>query len=98
MKTLSLMMLFGLVMSYSSCSSYVPCSCHYKCEAINNCQYGVVKDTCGCCEICAKGVGEACGGLRNIHGICAGNLECIYPPSLSNTERLVKGGFCTGYE
>ncbi|KAM3611302.1 uncharacterized protein V6R79_016224 [Siganus canaliculatus] len=39
----------------------------------HGCFYGLVKDACGCCAVCAVGEGEACGeGLRT----CGDGLRC----------------------
>jgi len=46
----------------------------------------LVKDACGCCDVCARTEGEECGGLWNIAGICADGLTCVNPdhgPSIS---------------
>ena len=49
------------------------------CEPFNAsaCAYGVVKDECNCCDTCAKGPGEACGGAFGGDGYCAEGYECI---------------------
>merc|ERR1719516_807504 len=36
-----------------------------------------VLDPCGCCEECAKGEGDECGGLFGLYGTCADDLECV---------------------
>ncbi|XP_023239027.1 single insulin-like growth factor-binding domain protein-2 [Centruroides sculpturatus] len=41
---------------------------------------GVTKYGCKCCKVCAQGIGQECGGLYNIAGICGRNLVCIRPP------------------
>ncbi|XP_067120366.1 single insulin-like growth factor-binding domain protein-2 isoform X3 [Centruroides vittatus] len=38
---------------------------------------GVTKYGCACCKICAKGLGDRCGGPFNIAGICGRDLECV---------------------
>ena len=38
---------------------------------------GVVRDVCGCCDVCARGEGESCGGLFHNHGKCGNNLNCV---------------------
>ena len=34
-------------------------------------------DPCGCCEICAKGEDEICGGPSGTSGHCAKGLNCL---------------------
>ncbi|XP_010875203.2 serine protease HTRA1 [Esox lucius] len=43
----------------------------------SRCYYGVVKDSCGCCAVCASGEGDLCGerGL----GVCGDGMSCAYP-------------------
>ena len=38
---------------------------------------GTVKDACGCCDVCARGEGESCGGLFYNHGKCGNGLNCV---------------------
>ena len=49
------------------------------CEPLNGsaCAYGVLKDECYCCDACAKGPGESCGGPQGGDGYCAEGYECI---------------------
>ncbi|XP_023241814.1 venom protein 302-like [Centruroides sculpturatus] len=60
----------------------VPCSeidCVDKTE--EDCpSVGVTMYVCGCCKVCAEGIGQECGGLYNLSGICGRNLECVKPP------------------
>ncbi|MBN3316468.1 HTRA1 protease, partial [Atractosteus spatula] len=44
----------------------------------DSCFYGEVKDDCGCCDICAAGEGDLCGG-RGL-GTCGEGMVCVYPP------------------
>lgn len=52
-----------------------------------SCYYGVVRDSCGCCSVCATGEGDLCGE----HGdrACGEGLVCNYP---SEKRRL--HGYC----
>lgn len=43
----------------------------------SRCYYGVVKDSCGCCTVCASGEGDICGE-RGI-GLCGEGMTCEYP-------------------
>ncbi|KAK3748835.1 hypothetical protein QZH41_011160, partial [Actinostola sp. cb2023] len=38
---------------------------------------GVVKDPCNCCDVCAKQVGQKCGGPWNLAGRCDKGLSCV---------------------
>lgn len=38
---------------------------------------GQVLDICHCCKVCAKDVGEKCGGIYGIYGKCAEHLTCL---------------------
>ena len=42
------------------------------------CRGGKVLDICGCCMICAKVEGEACGGQWRNQGRCDTHLACVY--------------------
>nr|CAY61895.1 hypothetical protein [Tityus discrepans] len=44
-----------------------------------DCPAGVVTDYRKCCNICAKGLNERCGGIRNISGKCGNGLVCNVP-------------------
>uniref|UniRef100_A0A0C9RPA6 TSA: Tityus bahiensis Tbah02317 mRNA sequence n=1 Tax=Tityus bahiensis TaxID=50343 RepID=A0A0C9RPA6_TITBA len=43
-------------------------------------EVGVTKYGCKCCKVCAQNIGESCGGVYNVSGICGRNLECVKPP------------------
>uniref|UniRef100_UPI00398F7504 serine protease HTRA1-like isoform X1 n=2 Tax=Pristiophorus japonicus TaxID=55135 RepID=UPI00398F7504 len=45
-----------------------------------SCSQGQVKDSCGCCSLCAAAEGESCGGREDMHGICAEGWQCTYSP------------------
>ena len=44
--------------------------------AREKCAHGVVKDVCGCCDVCAQGEGEVCGGIYYDH-TCSAGTKCI---------------------
>ncbi|XP_064209981.1 serine protease HTRA1 [Anguilla rostrata] len=48
------------------------------CPASESCYYGVVKDNCGCCVICASGEGDICG--EHGTGTCGEGMVCDYAP------------------
>ncbi|XP_037790982.1 single insulin-like growth factor-binding domain protein-2 [Penaeus monodon] len=61
--------------------SCVPCA-QTTCEKrsmVKYCSFGFVLDMCGCCFVCGKGPGAACGGQWAWHGRCGRGLECRYP-------------------
>ncbi|CAH1257331.1 FCGBP [Branchiostoma lanceolatum] len=55
-----------------SCS---PCEDH-ECSKPPPCKGDIVKDACGCCDVCAKVEGERCGGPWKISGVCSSGLFC----------------------
>lgn len=54
------------------------------------CSSGTLLDACGCCELCASGVGEPCGGRGPSAKRCASGLECVK----SNKDKKSKSGVC----
>lgn len=64
--------LVALAKSMPSCPNCLEVHCHPE----EDCAHGATKDECGCCDVCAKGLGEECGGYRNHGGTCAENLIC----------------------
>ncbi|XP_067132099.1 venom protein 302-like [Centruroides vittatus] len=49
------------------------------CQPHGRCRAGVVKDICNCCDVCAKTLGEECGGPDDIYGKCASWMVCARP-------------------
>ncbi|XP_067143785.1 venom protein 302-like [Centruroides vittatus] len=45
-----------------------------------DCPVGISFDSCGCCQRCARNVGEKCGGPWKVHGKCGNGLVCVKPP------------------
>lgn len=70
-------LLFSCLMGLGSCLSCPgwPCNPAEHCTGIDlsNCRYGVVKDTCHCCDVCGLGPGETCG----LEGRCGAGMECV---------------------
>lgn len=54
------------------------------------CSSGTLLDACGCCELCASGVGEPCGGRGLSAKRCASGLECVK----SDKDKKSKSGVC----
>eukprot|EP00092_Neocalanus_flemingeri_P036105 GFUD01039309.1.p1 GENE.GFUD01039309.1~~GFUD01039309.1.p1 ORF type:complete len:205 (+),score=38.83 GFUD01039309.1:57-671(+) len=54
----------------------------------------VTKDVCACCDVCAKAVGQQCGGPWGISGTCADDLFCelddFFPPDDFNASGICK--------
>merc|ERR1712179_134844 len=55
--------------------SCLPCH-EVDCGAPPICSYGTTGSVCGCCDVCAKGPGEICGGPWDTSGTCVEGLEC----------------------
>merc|ERR1711942_637126 len=52
--------------------------CHFCPPPPDYCSAGqTVLDVCGCCQGCAKGENEECGGLWGTDGTCADYLQCV---------------------
>ena len=61
-------------------SSSLSCGCDPEriCNIPTCCDSGyLIKDVCGCCFVCAKSEGEACGGEWGVAGICAKGMRCL---------------------
>jgi len=57
------------------------------------CTAGILEggDPCGCCDVCAKDIGEVCGGPWDITGICANWLTCLKDTSIPNFDFNAEG-------
>ncbi|XP_047475857.1 serine protease HTRA3-like [Penaeus chinensis] len=53
-----------------------PCNPN-RCPAIGQCHRGITWDVCNCCEVCAKGLDEECGGPWGAYGKCGYGLTCL---------------------
>jgi len=52
--------------------------CNYgQCPVVDRCLGGITWDPCGCCETCAKTLGEECGGPRDAYGQCGLGMSCL---------------------
>lgn len=56
----------------------------------DGCSSGTLLDACGCCELCASGVGEPCGGRGVSLKRCASGLECVK----NDKDKKSKSGVC----
>ncbi|XP_039267333.2 cysteine-rich motor neuron 1 protein-like isoform X1 [Styela clava] len=72
----SLFSIFLLIGFVSTCFglSCLPCEKAGCKSAV--CTTKIVKDACGCCDVCSKSIGEKCGGPWNISGLCDNGLKC----------------------
>merc|ERR1719412_828788 len=68
-------MLLGLVARVLSCSEV--CNKSNCGPEPTHCSYGIVKDACDCCSVCAQGPGEVCDGGALQLGTCGDRLKCI---------------------
>ncbi|KAM8860371.1 serine protease HTRA1A-like [Spinachia spinachia] len=63
-----------------------------------HCPAGQLLDACHCCQVCASGEGEACGGLGKLGDpVCAEGLECSVSAGVAYTitvRRRSKSGTC----
>ncbi|XP_068203510.1 venom protein 302-like [Palaemon carinicauda] len=72
-----------LVKSIDGLSCYCPedgSACLQRKLSRVECPFGIIKDHCDCCPVCAKGPGEVCGGPWDISGKCAQGLTCNPKP------------------
>ena len=71
-----LLLLAALVPGSAATSCQFPCDPASQCNGINtsNCEYGIVKDVCECCDVCGKPPGGYCGGG---FGKCGNGLVCV---------------------
>ncbi|TRY63697.1 hypothetical protein TCAL_00392 [Tigriopus californicus] len=47
-------------------------------DLVTSCASGqLLADGCGACLICARALGQSCGGSFNVLGVCAGGLSCM---------------------
>ncbi|KAK8733131.1 hypothetical protein OTU49_006775 [Cherax quadricarinatus] len=78
MNTFTLLCLLFLAVTRCSGLTCLPCQAETQCPDSNtlHCYYGIVKDVCNCCDVCAKGPGEKCGGEWDAQGKCADGLTC----------------------
>ncbi|KAM8848587.1 insulin-like growth factor-binding protein 7 [Synchiropus picturatus] len=61
------------------------------------CLAGSIRDSCGCCSVCAAAEGDACGGRRASARRCGPGLECVR----NDGDKKSKVGVCvckTNYE
>ncbi|CAL4171545.1 unnamed protein product [Meganyctiphanes norvegica] len=72
--------------------SCIPCS-EVDCGPTPTCSYEVTKSICGCCNVCAKGPGEECGGPWGLSGTCSLGLECQLDPNMPGSD-FNKDGIC----
>ena len=77
----------------SSQSLSCPKCSQNRCPILRNklCRAGVTRDPCLCCMVCAKGLGEVCGGESSRYGTCGAGLTC-YPKMLNRRGVCIRQG------
>ncbi|XP_060891628.1 IGFBP domain-containing protein [Labrus mixtus] len=58
------------------------------------CKGGVTTGVCGCCPVCARAEGEACGGTWDYLGKCDEGLVCFYQDSAADKADTERKGIC----
>ncbi|CAK9293388.1 unnamed protein product [Gordionus sp. m RMFG-2023] len=77
------LLLLGIIWSTTRYIEGLSCTCHQmegKCNSPppTNCKGDMVKDACGCCDVCAKVLNETCGGPWWVGGRCSKGLICKF--------------------
>ena len=92
---LLILTLFSLAIS--TCSAR-DCFCNQLvCDSdISNCSAGVTTDPCGCCHVCARGLGETCGGEGEVAGVCGAGLTCEIQAIPGDVISGLEKGICKG--
>lgn len=62
----------------------------------SNCSTGVTTDPCGCCQVCARGPGEPCGGEGEDAGVCGTGLTCEIQAKTGDVMNGRERGICKG--
>lgn len=62
------------------------------------CKGGVTTGVCGCCPVCARVEGEACGGAWDYLGKCDKGLVCAYQESDTDRPDRERRGVCEAGE
>lgn len=73
------LMATAMLLPLSSATS-CPTTCDFsRCPVLrlSECKAGRARDFCHCCFVCAKALGESCGGFDMIYGTCAKGLKCF---------------------
>lgn len=69
-----------------------------ECQKPNDCIAGIVKDSCGCCDVCGKAEYELCDhpqvNTPFKYGRCGDDLECRIRADLENVERVEAICYC----
>ena len=81
MNTLVLVaILFSVTFTTTQSLSCFPCNMlEDECIPVDqlDCKGGLAWGVCGCCQLCAKTIGEACGGPWGLDGTCDDGLTCV---------------------
>ncbi|GAA6096682.1 cysteine-rich motor neuron 1 protein-like isoform X1 [Tachysurus ichikawai] len=89
LKGLMISQFLVLLVVRNSLADCVPCALLNGCPELN-CLGEKVLGMCGCCYVCAKQLGESCGGLYGLIGTCDQGLRCVLPlQQIMLTQHLV---------
>ena len=89
--------LFSVTFTTAHSLSCLPCDmqkCTPEGKLLRKCKGGLVIGICRCCKVCAKIIGEECGGLFSIDGTCDVGLECITYDPETGLSSLDQKGIC----
>lgn len=67
-------------------------------KTVGECKNGWTTGFCGCCWVCARGIGERCGGMGSYLGECGEGLVCVPNQSNGGDGAGYKGDFIGGRE
>lgn len=97
LKGLMISQFLVLLVVRNSLADCVPCALLNGCPELN-CLGEKVLGMCGCCYVCAKQLGESCGGLYGLIGTCDQGLRCVLPLQQVNETMTIiyHVGVCQG--
>nr|XP_002129671.1 cysteine-rich motor neuron 1 protein-like [Ciona intestinalis] len=74
-----LLVCVSLCIAGASSLECIPCTYGQNCPTLN-CKGGKELGPCGCCDVCAKQLGESCGvEFSWFYGTCDVGLKCVVP-------------------
>nr|ART33388.1 insulin-like peptide binding protein [Chaceon quinquedens] len=59
-----------------------------KCPNVDDCPSGVMQDPCGCCDLCARGLGQLCDfdNTGHVFGTCGEYLKCTTRTDIQDSQ------------
>ncbi|ESO05329.1 hypothetical protein HELRODRAFT_185515 [Helobdella robusta] len=101
MKLICLWVFVCLFWAGSRAESCLSCNPE-ECLPVTDCVAGIIKDQCGCCDVCAKSEFELCDHTRlpslNMYGKCGEDLECTIRTDLNEGESQEAICYCKSQE